>query len=92
MEQSDKEYSPWSRFNEIDYPKARGRVLQWYLLKLCFVQGITSGFYKKHKWKNFDFHVTFRHHQSYNIVAEYIYNYLTDLEMNNTSELLIEIL
>jgi hypothetical protein len=38
MEQNDNEYSPWCRFNGIDYPKARAWVFQWYLLKLYFVQ------------------------------------------------------
>jgi hypothetical protein len=39
MEQSDNEYSPWCRFNEVDYPKDRAWVFRWYLLKLYFVQG-----------------------------------------------------
>jgi hypothetical protein len=39
MEQSDKEYSPWCRFNEVDYPETQAWVFQWYLLKLYFVQG-----------------------------------------------------
>jgi hypothetical protein len=33
-EQRDKEYFPWCRFNEVDYPKARAWVFQWNLLKL----------------------------------------------------------
>jgi hypothetical protein len=39
IEQSDKEYSSWCRFNWNDYPKALACVFKWYLLKLCFVQG-----------------------------------------------------
>jgi len=58
---------------------------------------VTPRFYKKHEWNFFDFHVKLRRHQSYNMIAEYIYiyiyiyNYLTDLEMNNTLELRTEI-
>jgi hypothetical protein len=42
MAQSDKEYSLWCRFNEVDYPKARTWVFKWYLLKLYLVQGETN--------------------------------------------------
>jgi len=38
-EQSNKEYSPWYRFNEVDYPKAQAEMFRWNLLKLYFMQG-----------------------------------------------------
>jgi hypothetical protein len=37
-EQSNKEYSHWCRFNEVNYSKIRVWVFWWYLLKLHFVQ------------------------------------------------------
>jgi hypothetical protein len=49
MEQSDKEYSPWFRFNGNDYCKALDWVFQWYLLKLCFVQSEMKS-QKVQKW------------------------------------------
>jgi hypothetical protein len=39
MKQSDKEYSFWYRFNEVDYLETRAWVFPCNLLKLYFVQG-----------------------------------------------------